>query len=151
RWTPLIYQYRNLGFDEIVPLYKACDIAMITPLRDGMNLVAKEFVASRTDGTGVLILSEMAGAVKEMGEALVINPFHVDDFVWALERAMKMPVEEQQRRMHMMQERLQRYDVTRWAGDFVHGMVLTGRTEADRRVRVLSGKAQEQMVEAWRG
>ncbi len=68
-WTPLVYQYRNLEFEEIVAMYRACDVALITPLRDGMNLVAKEFVASRADQTGVLILSEMAGAAKEMGEA----------------------------------------------------------------------------------
>ncbi|MGH7991844.1 MAG: trehalose-6-phosphate synthase, partial [Limisphaerales bacterium] len=61
QWTPLIYQYRNLSFEEIVALYRACDVALITPLRDGMNLVAKEFVASRPDQKGVLILSEMAG------------------------------------------------------------------------------------------
>ena len=60
-WTPLVYQFRNLTFDEIVPLYRLCDVALITPLRDGMNLVAKEFIASRPDQTGVLILSEMAG------------------------------------------------------------------------------------------
>ena len=79
-WTPLVYQFRNLTFDEIVPLYRLCDVALITPLRDGMNLVAKEFIASRPDQTGVLILSEMAGAAKEMGEALIINPFHREDF-----------------------------------------------------------------------
>ncbi|MGH7975359.1 MAG: trehalose-6-phosphate synthase, partial [Limisphaerales bacterium] len=88
QWTPLIYQYRNLSFEEIVALYRACDVALITPLRDGMNLVAKEFVASRPDQKGVLILSEMAGAAKEMGEALVINPFYHDDFARALEQAL---------------------------------------------------------------
>ena len=67
-WTPLVYQFRNLSFDEIIPLYRLCDVALITPLRDGMNLVAKEFIAARPDSTGVLILSEMAGAAKEMGE-----------------------------------------------------------------------------------
>ncbi|MBU6409998.1 MAG: trehalose-6-phosphate synthase, partial [Verrucomicrobia bacterium] len=85
QWSPLIYQYRNLSFEEIVALYRLCDTALITPLRDGMNLVAKEFVASRPDQKGVLILSEMAGAAKEMGEALIINPFYCEDFAKALE------------------------------------------------------------------
>ena len=79
-WNPLLYQYRNLPFEELVSLYRACDVALITPLRDGMNLVAKEFIASRPDQSGVLILSEMAGAAKEMGEALLINPFHCERF-----------------------------------------------------------------------
>ena len=101
-WTPLVYQFRNLTFDEIVPLYRLCDVALITPLRDGMNLVAKEFIASRPDQTGVLILSEMAGAAKEMGEALIINPFHREDFARALEQALTMPVEEQVRRNQLI-------------------------------------------------
>src|SRR6185369_3624332 len=123
QWTPLIYQYRNLSFDEIVALYRGCDVALITPLRDGMNLVAKEFIASRPDQTGVLILSEMAGAAKEMGEALIINPFHREDFSKALEQALTMPVEEQIRRNQLMQERLRRYNVVRWADDFVQALM----------------------------
>ena len=140
-WTPLVYQFRNLTFDEIVPLYRLCDVALITPLRDGMNLVAKEFIASRPDQTGVLILSEMAGAAKEMGEALIINPFHREDFAKALEQALTMPVEEQVRRNKLMQERLRRYDVVRWADDFVQALLSTQKTEAARRARVLAGKA----------
>ncbi len=112
-WTPLIYQFRNLGFEEIVALYRLCDVALITPVRDGMNLVAKEFVASRPDQTGVLILSEMAGAAKEMGEALIINPLHSGDYAQALEQALAMPLEEQVRRNRLLQERL---SATTWSG-----------------------------------
>jgi trehalose 6-phosphate synthase/phosphatase len=150
QWTPLIYQFRNLSFDEIVALYRACDVALITPLRDGMNLVAKEFVASRPDQTGVLILSEMAGAAKEMGEALVINPFHSDDFVRTLEQALTMPAEEQVRRNRILQERLQRYDVNRWAEDFVQAMLYSQNTEAARRARMLTGKAQAPLIQQYR-
>jgi trehalose 6-phosphate synthase/phosphatase len=149
-WTPLIYQYRTLSFDEIVALYRACDIALITPLRDGMNLVAKEFVASRPNQTGVLILSEMAGAAKEMGEALIINPFHTDDFARTLEQALTMPVEEQVRRNQVLQERLRRYDVNRWAEDFVQSMLSSQKTEAARRARILTGKAQATLVQQYR-
>jgi trehalose 6-phosphate synthase/phosphatase len=150
RWTPLIYQFRNLGFDEIVALYRLCDVALITPLRDGMNLVAKEFVASRPDQTGVLILSEMAGAAKEMGEALIINPVHSGDFAQALEQALAMPVEEQVRRNRLLQERLRRYNVVRWAEDFVQALVSTRNTEAARRARALSGKVQAELVQQYR-
>ena len=149
-WTPLVYQFRLLTFEEIVPLYRACDVALITPLRDGMNLVAKEFIASRPDQTGVLVLSEMAGAAKEMGEAIIINPFHREDFARALELALTMPAEEQVRRNRILQERLRRYDVNRWADDFIQGMLATQKTEAARRARVLTGKAQTALVQHYR-
>jgi trehalose 6-phosphate synthase/phosphatase len=150
-WTPLVYQYRNLGFNEIVALYRFCDVALVTPIRDGMNLVAKEFVASRPDQTGILILSEMAGAAKEMGEALIINPVHSGDFAQALEQALTMPVDEQMRRNRILQERLKRYDVVRWAEDFVHALVSTQQTEAARRARALSGRIQASLVQQYRG
>jgi len=150
QWTPLVYQFRNLTFDEIVPLYRLCDVALITPLRDGMNLVAKEFIASRPDQTGVLILSEMAGAAKEMGEALIINPFHREDFAKALEQALTMPVEEQFRRNKRMQERLRRYNVVRWADDFVQSLLSTQKTEAARRARLLAGEPLTSLIKEYR-
>jgi trehalose 6-phosphate synthase/phosphatase len=149
-WAPLVYQFRNLSFDEIVPLYRLCDVALITPLRDGMNLVAKEFIASRPDQTGVLILSEMAGAAKEMGEALIINPFHREDFSKALEQALTMPAEEQIRRNKLLQERLRRYNVVRWADDFVQSLLSTQKNEAARRARVLTGKALTTLIQQYR-
>jgi trehalose 6-phosphate synthase/phosphatase len=149
-WTPLIYQYRNLSFDDIVALYRSCDVAVVTPLRDGMNLVAKEFVASRPDQTGVLILSEMAGAAKEMGEALIINPFHGDEFARTLEQALTMPVEDQIRRNQALQERLRRYDVNRWAQDFVQAMLASQKTEATRRARTLAGKNKISLLQRYR-
>jgi trehalose 6-phosphate synthase/phosphatase len=115
-----------------------------------MNLVAKEFVASRPDQTGVLILSEMAGAAKEMGEALVINPVHSGDFAQALEQALAMPVGEQVRRNRLLQERLRRYNVVRWAEDFVQALVGTQKTEAARRARSLSGTVQAGLLQQYR-
>ncbi len=149
-WTPLIYQYRTLGFEELVAMYRACDVALITPLRDGMNLVAKEFLASRPDQTGVLILSEMAGAAKEMGEALIINPFHATDVALALEQALAMPLEEQVWRNRLLQERLRRYNVNRWAEDFLQSLVSTQKTEAAHRARAFTGKAQAALVQQYR-
>lgn len=149
-WTPLVYQFRHLTFDEIVPLYRMCDVALITPLRDGMNLVAKEFVASRPDRKGVLVLSEMAGAAKEMGEAIIINPFHREDFAKALEQALTLPDEEQIRRNELLQERLRRYNVIRWADDFVQSLLSTQKVEAARRVRLLIGKTYFSMLQQYR-
>ena len=150
QWTPLVYQFRSLTFEEIVPLYRLCDVALITPLRDGMNLVAKEFIAARPDQQGVLILSEMAGAAKEMGEAIIINPFHREDFAKALDQALTMPVEEQIRRNRLLQERLRRYNVVRWADDFVQALLSTQKTEAARRARLLTGKAYSGMIQQYR-
>ncbi|QHS56009.1 bifunctional alpha,alpha-trehalose-phosphate synthase (UDP-forming)/trehalose-phosphatase [Mucilaginibacter sp. 14171R-50] len=117
-WKPIIYQYQHLEFEDLVALYTVCDVALITPMRDGMNLVAKEFVASRTDQQGVLILSEMAGAAKELTEALLINPNDEQGIGAAIKTALNMPAEEQRERMTAMQERIGSYDVNTWAADF---------------------------------
>jgi trehalose 6-phosphate synthase/phosphatase len=121
-WTPVWYFYRSLPFNNLVELYNSCDIALITPVRDGMNLVAKEYLASRTDNTGVLILSEMAGAYKEMNEALVINPNNKNEIARAIKQALEMPVEEQKEINTFLRERIKRYDVKRWAADFIQSL-----------------------------
>ncbi len=121
-WTPIRYLNQTFSVDERIDLYSLSDIALILPLRDGMNLIAKEFVASRHDGTGVLILSELAGASKEMHEALMVNPNDLDAIAKAIKEAMEMPEEEQIRRNRVMMMRLQRYTVTRWAREFISSL-----------------------------
>ncbi len=121
-WTPIWYFYRSMPFNNLIDLYTSSDVALITPIRDGMNLVAKEYVATRTKGNGVLILSEMAGASKEMNEALLINPNSYEDFAVSLKRALTMPLEEQQTRMKFLQKRLKRYDVEKWADEFLKSL-----------------------------
>jgi trehalose 6-phosphate synthase/phosphatase len=118
-WVPIIYQYRSLPFHSLVAMYAMSHVALVTPLRDGMNLVAKEYIATRHDKTGVLVLSEMAGASKELPEAIIINPNNREEIADALKTALEMPCEEQIRRNAIMQNRLRRYDVTRWARDFL--------------------------------
>lgn len=118
-WTPVHYFYRTLPFENLIDLYTSSDIALITPIRDGMNLVAKEFIASRVDQKGVLILSEMAGAAAELTEALNINPNSYDQIADTLKKAFEMPAEEQVHRNKLMQKRLERYDVAKWANDFM--------------------------------
>jgi len=149
-WSPVIYQYRPLDFEELVVRYRAADIGLITPLRDGMNLVAKEFVACRTDQTGCLILSELAGAAREMGEALSVNPWHAEEIAEAIERALTMPEDEQKTRMAALQERLRRYDVHQWAGDFLLALQHTEQALAPQRARTLTGPAQEQLLERYK-
>jgi trehalose 6-phosphate synthase/phosphatase len=117
-WTPIIYQYRSLTPIELNALYGQSDVALITPLRDGMNLVAKEYIASQNDHNGVLILSEMTGAAKELGESIIINPNNIEEIAKALNTALMMDEDEKKRRLLIMQARLKRYDVRRWAGEF---------------------------------
>ncbi len=118
-WTPIWYMYRSFGFDDLTALYSIADILFLTPLRDGMNLVAKEYVATRENQDGVLVLGEMAGTAKELGEALIINPNDLQGTSNALKDAITMNIDEQKRRMSIMQGRLERYDVKRWAQDFM--------------------------------
>ena len=118
-WIPVWYFYRSFPFENLVDLYSSCDIALLTPIRDGMNLVAKEYIASRPDRKGVLILSEMAGAAKEMSEALIINPNNYEEIAIALKEAIQMSELEQVERNTIMQDRLKRYNIEKWANDFI--------------------------------
>ena len=117
-WQPIIYQYRSMSYAEMVGMYTASDVALITPIRDGMNLVCKEFVASRKDEHGVLILSEMVGAAAELGEAIIINPLDNQGISDAIKRALDMPLIEQEKRMKNMRARIKAYDVFAWTNDF---------------------------------
>lgn len=118
-WTPVLYQFKFLSFAELVALYSVSDIGLVTPLRDGMNLIAKEFIASRSKKPGVLILSEKAGVAAELGEAISINPFYTEEIADAILEALEMPNKEQLKRQEAMQNRLRRYDVFRWVRDFM--------------------------------
>ncbi|KAB5492040.1 MULTISPECIES: bifunctional alpha,alpha-trehalose-phosphate synthase (UDP-forming)/trehalose-phosphatase [Flagellimonas] len=121
-WTPIWYFYRSLPFENLIDLYTSSDIAWLTPLRDGMNLVAKEYIATRTDKTGVLILSEMAGSAYEMNEALLINPNNFEEQANTLQQAINMPKEEQINRNTFLQNRLERYNVEVWANEFMNAL-----------------------------
>ncbi len=137
-WTPISYQFKNLPFGQIVALYAKADIALVTPLRDGMNLVAKEYVASKQKRPGVLILSEMAGAVDELPEALRINPNDIASIVQSICKALRMPKTEQRSRMHSMQRRISRYTVSRWAKDFIEQLEYAQQRQADQYQRGLA-------------
>ncbi|MEW2922438.1 bifunctional alpha,alpha-trehalose-phosphate synthase (UDP-forming)/trehalose-phosphatase [Muricauda sp. ANG21] len=121
-WTPIWYFYRSMPFENLIDLYTNSDIAWLTPLRDGMNLVAKEYIATRTDKTGVLILSEMAGSAYEMNEALLINPNNFEEQADTLQKAITMPTEEQISRNTFLQNRLERYNVEVWANEFMNAL-----------------------------
>ena len=118
-WRPVYYFYHGFPFEELMALYHIANFALVTPLRDGMNLVAKEYVAVKRDNPGVLILSEMAGAAAELKEALIINPNDVEEIEAALLEAMLMPEPEQKKRMLKMQKTVSKQSVNKWASDFV--------------------------------
>ncbi|MEE8607307.1 MAG: bifunctional alpha,alpha-trehalose-phosphate synthase (UDP-forming)/trehalose-phosphatase [Nitrospiraceae bacterium] len=146
-WTPIVYQFKSLPFDSLIALYGVSDVALVTPLRDGMNLIAKEYVATRKDQTGVLVLSEMAGASKELGEAITIQPNNIEEISNALKEALEVPKEEQIKRNQAMQTRLKRYDVVRWADDFIR--TLSSLKDQQKRLdaNLLRSSVREQLVQ----
>ncbi|MDX1909579.1 MAG: bifunctional alpha,alpha-trehalose-phosphate synthase (UDP-forming)/trehalose-phosphatase [Bacteroidia bacterium] len=150
-WTPIRYYYRSFTFHSLSVLYQICQIALITPLRDGMNLVAKEFVAAKDiSKKGVLILSEMAGAAHELSEALIINPNDINQIGQALIDALEMSEEEQARRLQDMQKKLIRYDVAHWAKTFINQQMEIKRTQHDRSTKILSDTGKQTMLHAYR-
>jgi len=149
-WQPIIYRYQSLGFEEMVALYSTCDVALITPLRDGMNLVSKEFVASRKDKRGVLIISEMAGAARELSEGLVINPNDINEMAHKINEALCMNIEEQAKRMEVMQHRIRQYDVQAWATDFMSGLEQIRKRQQSFREMFLDDFSRRRLLDSFR-
>jgi trehalose 6-phosphate synthase/phosphatase len=149
-WVPIIYQYQALSLPTLVALYSIAEVALVTPLRDGMNLIAKEYIACRREGTGVLVLSEMAGAARELGESVIINPNDRRGMADALHQALIMPAHEQRRRNRIMQERLQRYDVVWWVREFLAGLDATKAVQDRLNASPLDSAALESVLEAYR-
>jgi len=145
-WMPVWYLYRSMPFDRLVALYTIADVALVTPLRDGMNLIAKEFVATNTDGNGVLILSEMAGAASELGEAIIVNPNNRNEMVEAIKKALEMPLEEQVERNKAMQQRLSYYTVTKWAADFLTSLSDIKKAQHQFLVTKLTSTAKQNLI-----
>ncbi|MSZ90046.1 MAG: trehalose-6-phosphate synthase [Actinobacteria bacterium] len=120
------YQHQTLPFRDLVALYRLADVMLVTPFRDGMNLVAKEYVASRTDHTGALVLSEFAGAAVELRQAILVNPYDIEDVKDAIETAVNLPVPEQRRRMIAMGKSVHRNSATAWAESFLAALAQFG-------------------------
>jgi len=127
-WTPVRYVNRNYPHASLTGFYRMARMALVTPLRDGMNLVAKEFVAAQDpDDPGVLVLSSFAGAARELDGALQVNPYDMDGVADAIATALAMPLEERQRRWRPMMERVSRYDIHAWRRDFLKALAETPR------------------------
>lgn len=141
-WAPISYQFQNRPFSEIVALYARADIMLVTPIRDGMNLVAKEYVAAKNKRRGVLILSEMAGAIDEMPEAVSINPNNAPSVADAIHTALSMPVKEQTSRLKAMQERLEVATVQNWGKEFMHDLDIAALQESSSKKQLSSTQRQ---------
>ncbi|ANE52975.1 bifunctional alpha,alpha-trehalose-phosphate synthase (UDP-forming)/trehalose-phosphatase [Flavisolibacter tropicus] len=148
-WQPVIYQYTSLEFEDMMALYTTADVAVVTPLRDGMNLIAKEFVASRKDGQGVLILSEMAGAARELTGALTINPNDFGEMADKIGLALEMDAAEQRQRLERMQERLRAYDVSTWAEDFLTQLKVIKQKQQSFQIQFLDGYTRKLLLESY--
>jgi len=142
-WLPIIYQYKSLPFNELVALYNISDVGLITPLRDGMNLVAKEYIACQSESYGMLVLSEMTGAAVELNEAIIINPSDIDETSDAIDKALSMPEEEKKLKILKMQNRLQRYNVFTWSADFFIQVNDIKREQERMEVRYLDADTLE--------
>ena len=118
-WTPIHYFYRSFPLTALSAFYRMAHVALVTPMRDGMNLVCKEYIASRLDKKGVLILSEMAGSSKELSDAILINPNDLGQLVKAIHEALTMPEEIQMKHMEVMQRSVRRYNIHHWVDLFM--------------------------------
>ncbi|MCB9202688.1 MAG: bifunctional alpha,alpha-trehalose-phosphate synthase (UDP-forming)/trehalose-phosphatase [Flavobacteriales bacterium] len=145
-WNPIIYFYRSLPFDNLIELYSSSDIALLTPLRDGMNLVAKEFIASKINKKGVLILSEMAGASKELGQATTVNPYSLRSVSNAIVKALNMDEQKQEEDIITMQDRISRYDVFRWANDFVSALNIIAKKQEEHLAGKINDVTKQELI-----
>jgi len=144
-WHPVNYFYRSFPVEVLSALYNFADVGLVTPMRDGMNLVSKEYVASRKDNNGVLILSEMAGASKELIDALIVNPNNIGAIARALHEAINMPLKEQERRMKSMRQVVQKFNISHWVKLFMTRLQEVKQLQQSMLARRMSMDMQSQV------
>jgi trehalose 6-phosphate synthase/phosphatase len=144
-WTPIHYYYRSLPIELLSALYYTADVCLVTPMRDGMNLVSKEYVASRINNDGVLILSEMAGASKELIDALIVNPNNTVEVADAIIQAINMPLEEQRKRMVQMRQMVSKFNISHWVKIFMDKLNEVRQFQRSMLTRYI-GSATEQSI-----
>jgi len=144
-WRPVVFVRRHVDPEALVALHLMADFCLVTSLHDGMNLVAKEFVASRIDGDGVLVLSAFTGAARELTDALIVNPFAVDEVAEAIHQAINMPAAERRRRMNKMRSVVAANNVYRWAGSIL--LTLSGIEVGDAAYRPVAAEQRLALAE----
>jgi trehalose 6-phosphate synthase/phosphatase len=145
-WTPVHYFYRSFPLADLSAFYRMADVALVTPMRDGMNLVCKEYVASRLDQKGVLILSEMAGASKELSEAIIVNPNDKHQVRDSIKRALEMTSDEQIKHMEIMQATLKKYNIHHWVGLFMQRLTEVIEKQQKMTTKLLDKKIEKELI-----
>jgi trehalose 6-phosphate synthase/phosphatase len=145
-WSPIQYFYRSYPIEELSALYRLADVGLVTPMRDGMNLVAKEFIASKLDQHGVLVLSERAGAARELSDALIINPTDTEQVAETLYQALTMPEDEQQQRMQGLQALVKRYNIHAWVDVFMDRLAYSKIKQAALRTDALDEATRQELT-----
>ncbi|EMR00932.1 bifunctional alpha,alpha-trehalose-phosphate synthase (UDP-forming)/trehalose-phosphatase [Cesiribacter andamanensis] len=148
-WTPVHYFYRSFPLNSLSAFYRIADVALVTPMRDGMNLVAKEYVASKLDQRGVLVLSEMAGASRELLDSLQINPNDINGMVDAIHASLVMSESEQERRMSNMQATIRKYDIHNWVRVFMDRLSFIKEKQDKMSTQQLDEAAVSQILESF--
>lgn len=148
-WTPIHYFYRSFPLHALSAFYRMAHVALVTPMRDGMNLVCKEYIASKLDKKGVLILSEMAGASKELSDAILINPNDLESMAEAIKKALSMPEKKQMAHMEVMQESLKRYNIHHWVQLFMERLDFIKKEQKALETQLLEKHILDQLHEAY--
>ena len=125
-WKPIIYLNKHHNHEDINELYRAANVCLVTSLHDGMNLVAKEFVAARHDEKGVLVLSKFAGASRELKDAIIINPYDINELSESIDKALQMSNLEQKKRMKRMRDSIKRNDIYHWSANLLKNLINLG-------------------------
>ena len=148
-WAPISYIARDLDFEDVVAAFCSSDVLLVTPLRDGMNLMAKEFIASKQKDPGVLILSEMAGAATELLEAILVNPNNVGQVSRAIKTALEMDKDEQLVRFERMQKRISEYTIFKWAEDFMEQLKTVSK-QPESSAKVVDAAVEKEIIEKYK-
>jgi trehalose 6-phosphate synthase/phosphatase len=148
-WAPIHYFYRSFPIEFLSALYNSADICLVTPMRDGMNLVSKEYVASRSNNDGVLILSEMAGASKELNDALIVNPNNIGQIMRAMVQAINMPEDEQKQRMTSMRSIVKKFNIHLWVKNFMDKLEEVKEMQAALLTRYASSYVRDMICEKY--
>lgn len=149
-WSPIHYFYRGFPLEELLAMYHIADIALVTPLRDGMNLVAKEYVAAKRDQPGVLILSEMAGAAIELQDAIIINPNNANDIEKSILEALQMDEQEQLERLFQMQKIISKQTINKWTNDFFRELTHIKKIIYNLQDKVITESEKEAIKEKYK-
>ncbi len=149
-WTPIHYFYRSFPLNALSAFYRMADVAIVTPFRDGMNLVCKEYIASQLDRKGVLILSEMTGASKELSDAILINPNNLNQMVDAIHEALTMPEEQQIKHMDVMQSSTKRYNIHHWVGLFMERLAYIKKEQQNLVTKIIDEVALKKITTSYK-